>query len=65
MLIRPLDAQDDIDSPKTLPMQFHQKSTDGMHESTGSIKIETSGRMGHKIRVLPKHPDIDSPFREG
>jgi len=36
-----------------------------MHESTGSLKLETSRRMGHKVRVLPKHPDIDSVFREG
>ena len=60
-----LDAKGDIDSPKTLPMQFHKKTDDDKHEFIGTIKLETSGRMGHTIRVLPKHPDIDSPFREG
>ena len=61
----PLDAKGDIDSAKTLPMQLLKKTTDDTHEFVGTIKLETSGRMGHTIRVLPKHPDIDSPFREG
>jgi starch phosphorylase len=65
MFFGPLDAKGDIDSPKTLPMQFDKKTTDGKYQFIGTIKLETSGRMGHTIRVLPKHPDIDNPFREG
>ena len=61
----PLDGKGDIDSPKTLPMQFGKKTTDGTYEFDGTIKLETSGRMGHTVRILPKHPDIDSPLREG
>jgi len=65
MFFGPLDAKGEIDSPKTLPLTFHKKTNDGTHEFIGKIKLETSGRMGHTVRVLPKHPDIDSPFREG
>jgi starch phosphorylase len=65
MFFGPLDAKGDIDSPKTLPMQFDKKTSDGTYEFIGIIKLATSGRMGHTVRVLPKHPDIDSPFREG
>jgi starch phosphorylase len=65
MFFGPLDAKGDIDAAKTLPMQFHKKTNDDTFEFIGNIKLESSGRMGHTIRVLPKHPDIDSPFREG
>ena len=61
----PLDANGDIHSPKTLPLQYSKKTNDGNHEFTGMIKLETSGRMGHTVRILPNHPDIDDPFREG
>jgi starch phosphorylase len=61
----PLDAKGDIDSAKTLQMKFDKKTTDGTNEFIGTIKLTTSGRMGHTVRVLPKHSDIDSPFREG
>jgi starch phosphorylase len=61
----PLDAKGDIDSAQTLSLTFHKKTNDGTHEFIGTIKLETSGRMGHTVRVLPKHPDIESPFREG
>ena len=61
----PLDAKGDIDSAKTLQMKFDKKTTDGTYEFIGTIKLATSGRMGHTVRVLPKHSDIDSPCREG
>jgi starch phosphorylase len=61
----PLDANGDIGSPRTSLMQYLKQAENGSHEFTGTIKLETSGRMGHTVRVLPKHPDIDNPFREG
>jgi starch phosphorylase len=61
----PLDAKGDIDSPKTLSMQYSGKTDQGLHEFIGTVKLETSGRMGHTVRVLPKHSDIDNPFHEG
>ena len=65
MFFGPLDAKGDIDSAKTLSLTFHNKTNDGAYEFIGTIRLETSGRMGHTVRVLPKHPDIDSPFHEG
>jgi len=61
----PLDANGDIESPRTAPMQYLKQAENGSHEFTGTIKLEASGRIGHTVRVLPRHPDIDNPFREG
>jgi starch phosphorylase len=65
MFYGPIDAKGDIDSPKNSSMQFLKKTDQGLQEFVGTIKLETSGRIGHTVRVLPKHPDIDNPFREG
>jgi hypothetical protein len=35
------------------------------YEFIGTIKLEFSGRIGHTVRVLPKHPDLGAPYREG
>jgi hypothetical protein len=35
-----------------------QITIDGTHEFIGTIKLETSGRMGHTVSVLHKHQDI-------
>jgi glycogen phosphorylase len=65
MFYGPLGANGEIESPKTSPMQYLEKIENGIFEFSGTIKLEMSGRTGHTVRVLPKHPDIDSPFREG
>ena len=46
-------------------MQYQNKIRDGVHEFCGTIKLETSGRMGHTVRILPKHEDLGNPFHEG
>jgi len=61
----PLDANGEIGFPKTTAMQYLKQAENGNHEFVGTIKLETSGRMGYTVRILPKHPDIDNPFREG
>jgi starch phosphorylase len=32
---------------------------------TCSIPLTTSGRQGYTVRVLPRHPDLDDPFKLG
>jgi starch phosphorylase len=61
----PLDSKGEIVSPRTSPLQYKNATSDGKHEFIGTITLETSGHMGHTVRVLPKHPDLDNPFREG
>jgi starch phosphorylase len=34
-------------------------------EFLGTIKSESSGRQGYTVRILPHHPDIDNPFKQG
>ena len=65
MFYGPLNAKGEIESPQTLAMQVNDAIKDGKQEFIGTMKLETSGRMGHTIRVLPKHPHMNSPFREG
>jgi glycogen phosphorylase len=65
MFYGPIDANGEINSPRTSPMQYSKKTEQGLQEFIGTTKLETSGRIGHTVRVLPKHPDIDNPFREG
>jgi starch phosphorylase len=65
IIFGPIDAKGDIDSPKASLMDYSKKTEKGLSEFIGTIKLETSGRIGHTVRVLPKHPDIDNPFREG
>jgi len=60
-----VDAKGEIFSPKTSIMEYSRKNEKGLDEFVGTIKFETSGRIGHTVRVLPKHPDMDNPFREG
>jgi glycogen phosphorylase len=61
----PLNANGDIETPHTTIMQHTGKKKDTAFEFRGTIKLETSGRMGHTIRVMPKHADMDNAFREG
>ncbi|MBN1397404.1 MAG: alpha-glucan family phosphorylase [Bacteroidetes bacterium] len=61
----PLNANGNIESEKTSPMQYLKQAENGSHEFVGTIKLDKSGRIGHTVRVLPKHQDIDNPFREG
>jgi starch phosphorylase len=65
MFYGPLDATGNIQSPKTAIMNHSKAMEDGKQDFIGSIKLESSGRIGHTIRILPKHPDLDNPFREG
>ncbi|RPI03642.1 MAG: alpha-glucan family phosphorylase, partial [Ignavibacteriae bacterium] len=65
MFFGALDAKGDIGSPKSLPMHFNKKAENGTYEFTGTFKLENSGRMGHTVRILPKHPDMDNSFHEG
>jgi len=34
-------------------------------EYLGTITMETSGRLGHTIRILPRHEDLDNPNQPG
>jgi starch phosphorylase len=35
------------------------------HEFVGEIPSQTSGRHGYTVRILPKHPDLGDPYKQG
>ena len=61
----PLNAKGDINAPQTSPMKCITTGTESKKEFVGTIQLQSSGRIGPTVRVIPKHPDILSPFREG
>jgi starch phosphorylase len=54
-----------MDVPHTAQMKSTKKPNGNAYEFTVTIKLETSGRMGHTIRVLPAHKDLINPFSDG
>ena len=35
------------------------------YEFAGKIHFEASGRHGYTVRVLPNHPDLGDPYKQG
>jgi glycogen phosphorylase len=60
-----LNAKGDIDAPSTSLMKCITTGAESKKEFIGTITLQSSGRIGQTVRVMPKHPDILSPFREG
>jgi starch phosphorylase len=60
-----LDAGGEIYQPLAIAMKDGGKHEGQTYEFIGTIKLEFSGRIGHTVRVLPKHPDLGAPYREG
>jgi starch phosphorylase len=60
-----LNAKGEIEEPKTIAMKPLNSSKEKSATFEGAIKLDSSGRMGHTVRVLPLHPDLHNPFRMG
>ncbi|MGH9862206.1 MAG: alpha-glucan family phosphorylase [Candidatus Acidiferrales bacterium] len=61
----PLDAERKITHAHSLPMQRKAAAGDGVHRYAGLIPCRHSGQQGYTVRVLPAHPDINSPVSTG
>lgn len=61
----PLDAHGEIEHPKVALMKPTGKKKESGIEYAGTITMETSGRIGHTIRILPRHQDLDNPYKQG
>ena len=61
----PLDAHGQISQPKIIPMSSNGTVPGDVYEFSGIIELDTSGRHGYTVRVLPKNPDLISPHKEG
>ena len=60
-----LNSAGEFENPKAATMNHAGKHDGNLHAFEASVKLETSGRMGQTVRILPSHRDLDNPFREG
>ena len=60
-----LNAQGEIESPKVALMKSAEKKSGSRIQYAGTITMETSGRLGHTIRILPHNEDLDNPYKQG
>jgi starch phosphorylase len=61
----PLNAQGEIENPKVALMKPTEKPKGSVYEFVGVNKLVMSGRLGHTVRVLPKHEDLENPLKLG
>lgn len=60
-----LNANGEIEAPKLALMKPADNSKGTVYEYVGVNKLDTSGRLGHTVRVLPRHEDLDNPYKLG
>jgi starch phosphorylase len=60
-----LDASGEILWPKFIPMSFTGQVQGVRHEFVGAISSQASGRHGYTVCVLPRHPDLGDPYKQG
>ncbi len=60
-----LNAQGVIDQPRIALMKPVGKKSGTRQQYSGTITLETSGRFGHTVRVLPHHEDLENAFKPG
>jgi len=62
----PIDAWGNICNGSAQKMDYQEVvNGDGEHLFSGQMPCTTSGRQGLTVRVLPKHPDLVSPYELG
>ncbi|MFH0992702.1 MAG: alpha-glucan family phosphorylase [bacterium] len=60
-----INAQGILEFPRSMHMKALDSASGSIYQFVGTRKMETSGRLGHTIRVLPRHEDLDNIFRMG
>jgi starch phosphorylase len=60
-----LDADGEILWPNSIAMTPSDQVQGTQHEFVGEIHFRTSGRHGYTMRILPRHPDLGDPYRQG
>lgn len=60
-----LNATGNIEAPKFSLMKPDGAPKSTQHEFSGTITLQTSGRLGHTIRVLPHNENLDNPYKLG
>ena len=60
-----LNAQGEIENPKIALMKPTAKPKGTVYEFVGVNNLVMSGRLGHTVRVLPRHADLENPHKLG
>lgn len=60
-----LNAQGEIENPKVALMKPSEKPKGSVYEFVAVNKLLMSGRLGHTVRVLPRHEDLENPLKLG
>jgi starch phosphorylase len=60
-----LNAEGEIENPKIVLMKPQDKPEGSVYNFLGTNKLEMSGRLGHTVRVLPHHEDLENPLKLG
>ncbi len=60
-----LNAEGEIENPKVALMKPAENAKGTIYEFVGVNKLVMSGRLGHTVRVLPRHADLDNPLKLG
>jgi starch phosphorylase len=60
-----LNAQGEIENPKIALMKPTANPKGTVYEFVGVNNLVMSGRLGHTVRVLPRHADLENPLKLG
>lgn len=60
-----VDLNSDAEGHSFSRMNNAKDEGNGVFSYAGNIKCETTGNFGYTLRVLPKHPLLNSPFELG
>jgi glycogen phosphorylase len=60
-----VDSLGEIPQPATVQMSHNSVHDGNAWLFQGTIPCRASGQHGYAVRVLPKHPDLGSPFEPG
>jgi starch phosphorylase len=60
-----LNAGGEIENPKVALMKPTGSPKGSVYEFVGVNKLVMSGRLGHTVRILPHHADLDNPLKLG
>jgi glycogen phosphorylase len=60
-----LNAEGEIELPKVVLMKPSDKPAGSVYDFIGTNKLEMSGRLGHTVRVLPHHENLENPLKLG
>ncbi|HTP13824.1 MAG TPA: alpha-glucan family phosphorylase, partial [Bacteroidota bacterium] len=60
-----LNVHGEIEAPRLLLMKSAGSPNGTVHEYSGTIALDTSGRIGHTVRILPRNADLDNPYKPG